>query len=248
MSDTLVMDWIEKIESTYFDGEIAVAKSLLVEAIEETDAAPQLLKISGLLEYIEGNYKQAIELIERAMFEITLSITAQMTLANALLKVGECDKVEVVVEFLVEQIVRVPCSMLTNLTYVACAIGRHDLAHDVCVEAFRRHPKDHCALFGIGFHMLRCNRDPDKARVYLEQAVEMSAGASFYRAEFSALLIDLGDPDAAYEQIKAIPLEDLPKFYDGNRKDQFRELLRGKQDFLRLAIVLTVEKSARESQ
>ncbi len=238
MSEANVERWIERIKAAYLEGDISVANSLLFDALEETSHAPKLLEIAGMLAYIDEDYELSVELIERAMFELPMSISAQMTLANAKMKLRKFDDAAITLEFLVEQVGRVPCSMLADLTHAVSEIGRDDWAIETCLEASRRHPHDHEAIFAVGYYQWRLGIDLDVARTFMEQAVQMQPESSRYRILLSSLLVDLGDDECAYDQIKTVPLENLASINCDCRREQFRNLFRQQHDFLRMATVL----------
>lgn len=235
MSEDYVSDWIERVKSAYLAGDLAVANSLLLDALEEAGYHPQLLEVAGILAYIDRDFKRSVELIERAMFEFPLSISAQMTLAHARLKLGRNDAALDVFEFLVEMVTRVPCNMLADLATTVASTGRADWAIDVCEEARRRHPDDHHATFGVGYYMCRCGLDGNVARSYMEQAIEYDPKSSFYRTELASLLVELGEHDAAYEHIVQVSLQSLSAISCECHRVRFRELFKHQQDYLRLA-------------
>ncbi|MDB4778099.1 hypothetical protein OAG68_01455 [bacterium] len=173
--------WIERIKSAYVDKDFPRADQLIAHAMEETGSAPKLLEIAGMLAYERGDFRESIGLLEGAMFEICLSISAQLTMVNAWLKVGNQKSAETALVFLVDVIDRVPCTMLRDLTHSVVEIGREDLAAKICQTAFQRHPDDDNAAFAIGYYAYRSGGSAELALRYMHIATELNPDSSFYR-------------------------------------------------------------------
>ncbi|MCP4463618.1 MAG: hypothetical protein GY819_12550, partial [Planctomycetaceae bacterium] len=164
-------DWIERIKSAYIARDYPQVNRLMKQALVETDLSPSLLEIAGIMAYERGEYEESIRLIGTAMIEICLSISGQLTLAKAWVEVGNYDAAETTLVFLVEQINRVPCAMLPDLTRTVVQIGRDDLAIEICKTVLARHPDNDKAAYGVGFYLLRSEGELALAKAYMRRAV-----------------------------------------------------------------------------
>ena len=190
--------WIDRVKDAYLNSDAVLTDSLLQEAIAETDSAPQLLEIAGMIAYRKGEAVEAIRLIEAAMFEIGLSISAQLTLANAWLQVGNIDSSRTTASFLVDVVDRVPCSMLADLTHILSALQEYELAIVACRKAFERHPDDDNAIFGCAFYMHRAGYPLELVKNVMLKALELKPTSQLYQVNLAVVYCSLNQWEAAY--------------------------------------------------
>ncbi len=205
--------WIERIKEAYLADDSVLADSLMKQALVETGSASRLLEISGIIAYHQGNVQESIRLIEAAMFEIGLSISGQLTLANAWLQTGDFDSTRTTVTFLVDIIERVPCSMLPDLTHLLSAIQEYELAIAVCREAYERNPDDDNAVFGAAFYMDRAGYPVELVKSMMLKAVDMKPSSQLYRANLAVVCSAMGQWEIAYShacRLSDAALKSLP--------------------------------------
>ena len=199
MSDIREIEgWIDRVRECYLADDQVMTDKLLGEALEKTNNAPQLMEIAGMIAYKYGDFEESIRLIEAAMFEISLSISGQLTLANAGLQTGDWELARTMACFLVEIIDRVPCSMLPDLTELASALEEYELAVCVCRAAYARNPSDDNAVFGVGFYMYRAGSPLELAKYMMNKAVCMNPESQVYRVYVATIHCLLGEWDTAY--------------------------------------------------
>lgn len=73
-----VTAWLDRIKFAHLNNETVIAESLALSAIEATNNAPAIREVAGMLAFDRGDYDQTMQLIESAMFEIPLSVTARL--------------------------------------------------------------------------------------------------------------------------------------------------------------------------
>lgn len=207
--DTDVNVWIRRITTAQLAGDHMIADSLVQQALCETDRAPKVLEIAGVLAFNQGRHADAIDLIEEAMFVQTLSITSQITLAKAFLREGRRDRAMTTASFLVDIIQRIPCEMLADVSQVTSELRRYDLALSVCQEALKRHPEDDQAIFGAAFYMFRLGYPSDNVKDLMYQAIEISPETEFYRLNLAVVFYHEGEMEQAYQQIQDVSDEAL---------------------------------------
>ncbi|MEL7499766.1 MAG: hypothetical protein AAFN77_19340 [Planctomycetota bacterium] len=190
--------WTEKIKEAFLEDNLSLASSLADSALDETNSAPALMEIAGLIAFHQKDLGRAIQLIEAAMFETPLSITSQMALAEIRLEIKEPDSAFSILEFLVEIVERVPCSMLPKLTHMLAEVDRYEEAVAVCLEAHKRHPEDSNAIFGAGFYMHRAGHPLPLVAGAMVKAVEIRPRSFLYRLNLSVVLCWLEEWDQAY--------------------------------------------------
>ncbi|MEL7496549.1 MAG: hypothetical protein AAFN77_03000 [Planctomycetota bacterium] len=235
ISETSEQDWIERIKTAYVANDYPLANSLMGQALVETDSKSQLLEIAGMMAYERGEFRESIRLIESAMFEVCLSISGQMTLANAWIKLNNLTAAETTLTFLVESVDRVPCSMLPDLTQNVVQIGRDDLAAIVCEAALARHPGDDNAAFGAGFYLFRSGGSLKSAMAYMSRAVELNPICTMYRVNLAIVCKALGKWEMAYFQASEIPVSEIQKLRCECVVNQLNEIYLHFEDYERLA-------------
>ncbi|MDG1512142.1 MAG: tetratricopeptide repeat protein [Mariniblastus sp.] len=227
--------WIERVRSAYVSCNYPLATKLMEQALIETKSAASLLEIAGMMAYERGQYQEAIRLIEAAMFEVCLSISGQLTLANACLKVGNVATAETTLSFLVECVDRVPCAMLLDLTHNLVEIGRDDLAIEVCRAALSRHPGDDNAAFGVGFYIYRSGGSLEWAQMYMSRAVELNPLCSMYRVNLAIVHAELGQWAEAYFQTTQVQVSEVRNLSCGCLVERVKDIYLHFEDYERLA-------------
>ncbi len=205
--------WLENIKQSYQSKDDVLTASLVQLALSETDYHPRILEVAGMIAYTCGHIEDAIEFIERASFEIRLSISSQLTLANAWLSQGDVESAKLTLRFLVEVIERVPCSMLPDLTHALAKIEDFNSAIRVCRVAFERHPDDDNAVFGAAFYMNRAGYPKRLVYGVMARAIELDATSPVYRLNMACICCSLNFWDEAYthacrlspDELKTIP-------------------------------------------
>ena len=185
--DKDVDQWIRCITTAQLAGDHMIAESMVQQALYETDEAPKILEIAGVLAFNQGRYAEAIDQIERAMFVQPLSITSQITLTKAFLREGRHDRALTTASFLVDIITRIPCEMLPDLSQVTSELQRYDLALAVCQEACHRHPQDDQAIFGAAFYMFRLGQSLANVKKLMFRAIAINPTAEFYRLNLAVV-------------------------------------------------------------
>lgn len=232
--DDKVELWVERIKQAYLSNDSALTESLIDQALQETDDDARLIEIKGMIAYQNGDIRESAHLIETAMFEIGLSISGQMTLANAWLSLGEQDRARTTVSFLVEVIERVPCSMLPDLTNLLSALKEYELAIVVCRVAFARHPDDDNAVFGAAFYMHRAGYPPELVKNMMFKAVEMNPDSSLYQVNLAIVCCSLNEWDTAYSWACRLSDRALGAIPCGCMIDTMVELFQRFDDFERI--------------
>jgi len=124
--------WVDQIKAAYAQDETVVAYSLAEQAIVQTNSAPEILEVAGMLAFDRGELNLAKELIQRAMFEVSLSVPSQLVLAEVAVKEQDHEEAKQILEFLVEIADRVPCSLLPRLTHLLSSLRMYQLALATC--------------------------------------------------------------------------------------------------------------------
>ena len=241
-------DWYERIKRAYLDQNFRLAERLMDRALEETESSPMLLEIAGMMAYERRDFHESIRLIEAAMFEVSLSISAQMTLASAWLRIGNRGAAETTLSFLVEIIERIPCSMLSDLTRNVVEIGRDDLAIAICQEAFRRHPDDDNAAFAVGFYMFRNGQSVDVAQRYMRIATQLDPACVTYRLNLAVVCASVGQWQDAYLEATQVSTADVRSFSCPCLVNQVKEIYLRFDDFERVVALEDGLDSTGESE
>ena len=194
-----VTTWAKRIKAAYALDETVIAYSLAEQAIAQTNNDPEILEIAGMLAFDRGELNLAKELIQRAMFEVSLSVSSQLVLAEVAVKDQNHDEAKLILEFLVEIADRVPCSLLPRLTHLLSGLRMYQLALAICREAFRRHPEDDNAVFGVAFYMYRAGYPLTLVHNVMARAVEMKPHSSLYRINLAAICCYLEQWQVAYD-------------------------------------------------
>lgn len=220
MNDTRhIKQWIDRVKEAFLADDYILTSSLLERALAETDSAPQLLEISGMIAYKRGDIAGAVRLIEAAMFEIGLSISAQLTIANAWIQVGKTDAARTTASFLVEIVERVPYSMLAELTHVLSSLQEYELAITVCRTACERQPGDDHAVFGLAFYMYRAGYPLRAVKNMMLKAIDLAPACQLYQLNLAVVCCSLEQWDAAYSHacrlsakaLRTIPCQQMVK-------------------------------------
>ena len=172
--------------------------SLIELALDESGNSRTLREVAGKVAYAHGDSDEAVRLIESAMFEISLSISGQLTLANAWMDRDESELARSTLRFLVEIIDRVPCSYLPELTHALARVKEYELAIVVCRNAFDRHPEDDNAIFGAAFYMNKAGYPPELIRNSMRKAVDLNPDSQLYGLNLAVLCCALRSWDEAY--------------------------------------------------
>ena len=205
--------WLSKIRESFEAEDMALTQSLLDESLQETNSSPKLMEVAGMIAYSRGDFEESIRLIEEASFQIVLTLSGQLTLANAWLRQGQTDSAKTTLLFLAETIERVPSSMLPDLTHGLAKLGEFEAAISVCRNAFDRHPDDDNAVFGVAFYMHRAGYPSELVYNVMAKAVQMDPNSDLYRLNISILSCSLNRFQEAYThacrlspaRLKAIP-------------------------------------------
>ncbi len=131
-------------------------------------------------------------------FEIGLSISAQLTIANAWIQVGKTDAARTTASFLVEIVERIPYSMLAELTHVLSHLQEYELAVRVCRTACERHPRDDHAVFGLAFYMYRAGYPLIAVKNMMLKAIDLAPACQLYQLNLAVVCCSLEQWDAAY--------------------------------------------------
>ena len=208
-----VKTWLERIRCAYAHNETTVVESLIISASEATGNAPEVREVAGMLAFDRGDCDEAIKLIESAMFEIPLSVTGQMALADAFLKTGNRNRAESIYQFLVQIIDRVPCGVMPHFIKVLTELGCYQGAVTACRESCKRHPNDDSAIFNAAFCLHRAGYPLPQVHKAMLRAVELKPNCSLYRINIAVVCGWLDRWDEAYSHacaISAAALNDLP--------------------------------------
>ena len=232
-----VETWIAKVKEAFQAGDDVLTQSILEEAICETDSDPKLMEIGGMIAYTRGDMQECIRLIESAMFHIRLTISGQLTIANAWLATGEKERARMTLAFLVEIVDRVPCRMLPDLTNALSGLEEYELALAVCRQAFERHPDDDNAVFGAAFYMHRAGYPPQLVYGAMAKAVALDPGSDLYRLNISIVCCSLQRWDEAYRHACRLPLMALETIPCKCMAVQMKELFQRFEDIERRARV-----------
>ena len=205
--------WLSKIRESFEAKDMVLTQSLLEESLQETNSSPKLMEVAGMIAYTRGDFEESIRLIEEASFQIVLTLSGQLTLANAWLRQGQTDSARTTLLFLVETIERVPSSMLPDLTHGLAKLDEFEAAISVCRNAFDRHPDDDNAVFGAAFYMHRAGYPSELVYNVMAKAVQMDPNSDLYRINISIICCSLNRFQEAYthacrlspERLKAIP-------------------------------------------
>lgn len=214
-----VKQWIDRVKEAYLADDHILTSSLLEKALAETDSAPQLLEIAGMVAYKRGDITEAVRLIEAAMFEIGLSISAQLTLAKAWIQVGKTDAAKITASFLVEIAERIPYSMLAELTHLLARLQEYELAITVCRTACERHPSDDHAVFGLAFYMYRAGYPLNAVKNTMLKAIDLAPTCQLYQLNIAVVYCSLDQWESAYshacrlsaEALSTIPCQNMVK-------------------------------------
>jgi len=201
--------WINIIKKAYSTDRIDEAISLAEEALVVTKNDAAISEIAGILAFSDGNEQEAVRLIGNAMFEKPLTIPSQLILLRINIRRVEIDSAMEMLEFLFEQIRRVPCQLLPDLTYAAADLGRFDLAIEICREAYRRHPEDDHAIFGVAYYMRKQGYPAEILKGIVAHAISLNPRSCLYRINYALLCISLGQWQEAYRHIEYVPDEAL---------------------------------------
>lgn len=226
--------WVQRVKQAYLSDDQALTNSLMDQAMDDTNSAPRLLEVSGIIAYRSGNIEEAIRLIEAAMFEVGLSIAGQLTLANAWLRIGELESARTTAAFLVEVLDRVPCSMLTDLTHLLAALQEYELAIVVCRTAFERHDDDDNAVFGAAFYMYRSGYPLELVKSVMLKAVQMNPSSQLYLVNLAIICCALEAWNEAYSHACRLTDQSLNSVPCGCMVEKLSDLFTRFDDFARL--------------
>lgn len=229
-----VDQWCERVKQAYLANDQVLTDALLEQAIKETNSAPRLVEIGGQIAYVRGDIDKAIRLIGTAMTEISLSVSAQLTLANAWLQKGNKEAAETTLVFLVEIIDRVPCSMLPDLTQALAKLEKYEHAISVCRVAFDRHPDDDNAVFGAAFYMFRAGYPLPLVRSTIAKAIELDPSSEVYRLNMANVCCSMQLWNEAYSNACKLSAKSLSTIPNNCIRAQLAELFQRFEDEDRL--------------
>ena len=238
MSD-IVTDWINRIGKVHLAGDYSIAESLAHQAMEETKNAPKILEMAGIIAFNQQRYDEAIELIERAMFETPLSFTSQLVLAKSFVQRDQDDRAKATTQFLTEMAEKLPCEMLPDLSQLTAHLNQYDLALAVCNEATSRHPKDDNAFFGAAIYMQRLGYSNQEVKEVMQEAVTLAPDSEVYRLNMAAICFSLSQTEEAYQHAQHLSDEALQTLPCGCIGSMLKKLFREFQDDTRLGILIS---------
>lgn len=233
----LITDWINRIGKVHLAGDYAIAESLAHQAIKETGNAPKILEIAGIIAFNQQRYDEAIEFIERAMFETPLSFTSQLVLAKSFVQLNQDDRAKATTQFLTEMVDQLPCEMLPDLSQLTAHLDQYDLALAVCSEATTRHPSDDNAFFGAAIYMQRLGYPNREVKDVMQEALALATDSDVYRLNMAAICFSLSQKAEAYEHAQHLSEKALETLPCGCIGSMLKKIFEEFRDDIRLGIL-----------
>jgi tetratricopeptide (TPR) repeat protein len=158
----------------------------------------RLLELQGILWHGQQRFQPARRALELASSIVTLSLAAQVALADTYRRCGQRADAHTIFTYLAGR-PDLPTPMLAILTAGLGYVAEYQLALDVCREAVRRDPDCDDALYGMIFYMNKLNYPVECILPLFRRAISLDPSSQLYRLGLAAMCARAQQWDEAYE-------------------------------------------------